>query len=636
MQRNAVQEVFIELGTRIDNEGINKLFNLLESSKLKAMGLTTAFAGLTAAIYKVIEAATKREFELEKIAKQQSKNVALVRAENSALKAMGKTIEEINKDEHLKKIYDEVVAFNKELAFPNMHDALRKIEGLETSFYKLKSALGGAVQWLNAQIIANLEAPIDRITGKLENGATWLRDNMGKFTSKIALFISDFVKGIIGIAEGIGKIFEFINGLPDAIKAIGVAIAGVLVFFQGGVLGKIITVITLIGDLMHDYDNWKSNQEKGLKLGDEGYIPTAFGDFYEIIDSDMDTREKSRKVAEKFVTMITDLLRDVSDILVENHTLSDVLSGPGSIIGEIFGGITDYIDGNPDKIGEFISQIFTTLGSALEIAGGWGSSVAGFIAQIITTAFGSGEIWEDSNLKKALNGDNGIVNGIMNAIELDAIGASPLISILGGVFGGYKTERDKAIAKIFEEKTPYDAYKNGWSASEMEKYLLENGFGGEIDAEIFAGLQDDFNTFINGALEVLVGGFTIAGDIAGNLLKQILYAIFQGDSGVANTVTSALNEISEDNVIWDSVSLAIATWIGTGDFWIGLFAGVGDLLATMENKEQLEAAAQEFVNAFNDLWYGAVVDAETGERSGLGLESFIKNIWVGSDGEGGL
>ena len=120
MSKNTLQEYVIALGAQIDNQGVTKALALMDSAKLKALGIAGAIGAATTAIYKFVEAATKREFELERLSKQQSKTVALTRAENSAMQAMGKTMDEINKDQKLKTIYKDITAFNKEIAFPNM------------------------------------------------------------------------------------------------------------------------------------------------------------------------------------------------------------------------------------------------------------------------------------------------------------------------------------------------------------------------------------------------------------------------------------------------------------------------------------------------------------------------------------
>ena len=136
---------------------------------------------------------------------------------------MGKTMAEINKDENLKKIYKDVVAFNKELQLPNMDRALTNVRNLETAFTKLKATINTAVQWINAQVLINLERPIERLTGKAGGIAEWLRDNMKNYAPKIARVLTDFARGIMGIVEVGGKVLNWLNDLPPAIKNVGIA-----------------------------------------------------------------------------------------------------------------------------------------------------------------------------------------------------------------------------------------------------------------------------------------------------------------------------------------------------------------------------------------------------------------------------
>jgi len=642
--KNPLMETVISLGAEIDNEGVNKLLRLLDNSRLKALGVSAAFAGITTGIYKLIESATKREFELERLAKKQKKTVNLVRAENEAMRAMGKTLSEIKKDDNLNKIYKDLVEFNKQLEFPNMSNALGRIRELQSGFYKLKSMVSNATQWINAQVLANLERPIDRITGKLNKGASWLRDNMSRVSTKIATFISDFAKGLVGIAETMGNIFDLVNKLPDGIKAIAVAIGGAFAMIKGGTLGRLLALVTIFGDVMHDYDNWQSNKEKGLKPGDEGYVGVAFGEFFDIgADDSLSTREKSRKVTEKLVTKISGILQDVSDYIYQNNSLTEALSGETSIIGSIFGGIVDFFTNNPDKTGQLLSRLFTAFSNAIATGGQYASEIAGSVGNIIATAFNKEDWWKDSNLSSALNGKNGLISGIFSALELSAVGASPIVSIISGAIGGLTTEKNKVIESLYKGLMGMDdsqldfAKKSGLKLSEMEEAIVKAGLSDQIVPGISQELQSDFNTAISGVIELLGLGFEVVGDTAGAVMKSIIHAIL-GDSedGVAGTIRSALGEVGPSNPIWNGISLGLASWIASGNLLVGVAAAIGEMLATTESKEELEQAAQEIANMFMTIWDGEIINEKTGERSGIGLHSFFETLLYGADGESGL
>ena len=383
MAQDVIQEYVVKLGTQIDNDGVNRLLSFFDSSKLKALGVTAAIAGLTTAIYKLVETATKREFELEKLAKQQSKTVALVRAENTALRAMGKTIEEINRDEHLKKIYKDIVEFNKSIAFPNISDSLRKIEGLEVAFYKLKSAVSTTIRWINAQVLKNLEEPIDRITKKLETAAVWIRDNMGRVSAKIGLFISDFSKGIIALGEGVGKVFEFVSKLPDGVKAVTIAIGALYAIIKSGPLGQLITAITLIGDIIHDYENYRYNIENDLHLGEEGYVGNL-NDYWGIWEKFDESGFSG--IGELFLNKLAeglenipaeDLGETVGNFVVHAFESFEALLNGGQS-GGVVGALVAVGQTLAKKFFEFLSSAFNTISDA---------EVFESVGNIVTTIF---------------------------------------------------------------------------------------------------------------------------------------------------------------------------------------------------------------------------------------------------------
>lgn len=665
-QRNVIEEYAVKLSAVVDNEGLQQLLRFLDTSKLKAIGLSAALAGVTAGIFKFIEASTAREFEMAKLAKQQHKSLELTRAENNAMKAMGKTMAEINKDENLKKIYKDVVAFNKELQMPNVGKALDNVRNLEIAFTKLKSVINSAVQWINAQVLINLERPIERLTGKAGGLANWLKDNMKKYAPRIATWLSDFAKGIMGILDVGGKVLSWLNSLPPAIKSVGTALLFVVGIIKGGTIGRILALLTLVGDVIHDADNYKWNQENedNTKVwaanNEQGYttnpndkdiitrtdkdgnkvkvpykVDVGLTDIWDIVFGDLDDKTKAEQVTSKIVDKLTTLLQGVTDEMAKAGTLDSILGGENSLIGQILGGISSYFRKNPDKVGEMISALFGAISEVVNRTGGWGAQLISDVAGIIAGIFNSGELWEDSDLKAALNGENGIVNGLMGALELNALGASPFVSILGGIFGGYKQERDKALKELFKEE------HGEYPTDDIAISALEDMYGDnpELTSKLLGSLQGDFNEFISGLLEGLAGGFKFVGQGAGYVTRCIINAMLgNSESEVASTVRSALGEIDESNPIWNGVSTGIAGWIASGNFLVGILSGLTTTLFSAENTDELKKAADEFVEFFNTLWLGAWNDPENHDkgRNGVGLKTFIDQIIYGEDGEGGI
>lgn len=654
-QGNVIEEYVVKLGTIVDNAGIQQILSFLDSSKMKALSLSAALAGATAGIFKFIEASTAHEFELAKLAKTQKKTLELTRAEDNAMKAMGKTMAEINKDKDLKAIYKDIVEFNKEMQLPDISGALDKVRNLEIAFTKLKSVINTATQYINAQLLINLERPIDRITGKTEGFVEWLKENMKNYAPKIATVLTDFVKGITGILEVGEKVLKWLNDLPVAIKAVGAAVLALIAIVKGGTIGRLLTLITLVGDVIHDADNYKWNQEnkanptvwydedgnptiKKPKENAKPYeVPIAFPDIWEIYFGEGETSQKTEDIASRLVTKLTDLFKKVADEFARSGKIAELLDGENSIIGQIFKGLGNYFREHKEEVVELVSSLFLAISEGIKSVEGMSAQLAGYVGDIIASVFGSGDIWKDSKVKEALNGQNGIINGIIGALEFDAMGASPLVSIIGGAIGGWRTERDKALQDLWRDKY------NGMSEALMPDISdLEAEFGSDpkLAKQIADNFQDSFNTTISAALEIMSSALTIAGDVSSGLIRDITTKLFTG-SEVGSAVSAAFDAIGDDNPYFEAFSSGLATWIVSGNFWAGLAVNIGTLISSGKSKDEMKKAANQIFDAIEIAWFGEI-DMEKSIRArkkifkGNGLETMLKQLWGGEDGEGGL
>ena len=659
--RNVISETVVSLQADIDNAGIDKLLGLLDVNKMKAFALSGALAAVTSGVFKFIEGITKQEYELEKLAKKQQKTIEDTRAEEMALKQMGMTLDEIEKDGALQSMYDDLVKFNKEMEMPNMQRALGNVRKLQTEFYKLKSALQNALTAIANQVLVNLEAPMDRVGGKLKSAAEWIRDNLTPIATKIGSFITAFVKGVVAIADVVGKIVGWIADMPDGIKGIALAISAVFLLLKSGPLGQILTVVTAIGDIIHDFENFQWNKNNALNPeywaadNEQGWttdasealidpetgekiayqIDTAFGDLWEIVaDETKDTRTKARDVFGKLLENITGGLQDAINTFNsgEDDGLRGWLSSALGPVGDIFGGIVDYVSNNPEQIQQFVSSLFSAIASALKKVGEIGVDITGSVAELVASIFGGVEwesVWANSDVNKFLQKDNAFATGLATAVETALVGGDFITSIITGAISGYQEAKENALRALYEADTGLDA--SDILYTDLEEMYKDDD---RVASQLAEGLQSDFNDMINGVLEILTAGITIVGDVSSGLLKKILLGIF----GSKGTVADALGAVSEDNPIFKSLSTGIATWIASGDFWIGLVGAIVQMINSTETVEELEKAADEMVEMFVTLWDGAWIDEadHSKGRNGRGLHTFLKRIWEGEDGEGGI
>lgn len=653
-------EYMVSLTANIDNQGIGQILSILDTLGSRGVKLTATLTGATTAIYKLVESATKEEFRLKELAKTQKKTTEEIRASETALKKMGMTLNDIKKDASLKAIYDDLKKFNKEMEMPNMENALKNVRNLQASFWKMGSAIEYLVQQIGQRVLINLEAPIKRITKNFNSVAEWLKKNLNNVATKIGQYITAFAKGVIGIVEGFQKITDLVDRLPASVKGIGGAILAVIALLKSGPIGQILALVSIIGDTIHDFENYQWNQQnlKNPQWWDDGkggytdkYYEGAtpyqirtgpLTPVWEILMTDADDKTKATQIWEKVFSGLEEALKNVINKLNGNDLgLKEWLTGENSPISNALDGIKAWFEdeNNAERFRDFIQSLALGIASLLKKAGEIGLDITASVADFIGTLFG-GVDWKDSKINAALSGDNGIAVGLTAAIETALLGGNFLTSVIAGVLGGYQTEREKAIKSLYEKDHPGEII-------DWDKILytdLEKDYGADprLAGMLSEGLQDSFNKTIGGVMELLVGGLKFVGDTAGKLtkglLKSILMALGQTDE---STAQQALDEIGDKNVIWNGLSTAIATWFAGGNFFTGLITGISSMLAgiTDENGNfdwsQLEESAKEFWDFILTIWEGPMKEDGSG-RTGDGLGSLFRKLWEGEDGSGGI
>lgn len=327
-----LQELVISLGVKADWSDMNKVLSYLNSSTVKTAALGKGLVNAGKAMYNFIKTNVQAEQSFASLARTQNKSLETVRAEQNALKAMGKTMSEVSKDPALKTIYNDIVKVNKSLALPDMKGAMAMISQLQGAFYQLKSVISYATQWINYHILANLQEPIQRITDYLKKISDFIRNDINGFSSKIASYMTAFSKGLLGIVELGVKIVEWVEKLPSGIKAAGTAIVGVFALLKSGPLGQLLAVITAVGGLIDDYENyqWNKNAPEGEK------VDVAFGGIWELLDSD--DPDKLSKIVDKIGTALGDGIKGMSlDLTTWVEENKDTIIQAGTKAAEFLG-----------------------------------------------------------------------------------------------------------------------------------------------------------------------------------------------------------------------------------------------------------------------------------------------------------
>lgn len=594
---NVLQETVVKLGTVVDNQGIDQILKFLTNSRFKALSLTAAFTGLTSAVYTFVKSSANNMRTLDELSKKQGKSLETVRASENALKAMGKTLNEVNKSVDLQKTYNDLVKINKELALPDTKRTLENINNLRASFWKMKDVANYAIDLIGAKVLAGLEAPIKRITENFEKIANWLKNNLNNVATKISSFVIAFSKGLIGIAETLTTIIGFVNNLNPGIRKLGTAILFVWGIIRSGPLGQLIAAVTLIGDMIHDFENFKWNQSKGItnELAAElynnpeyfngGYITEAGKNFVKskvpgISDADLnnvvnvgvsnvwsklfnengelDFASAAKEAVAALTKALNDFLTGEGQINIADIFKFDSKEGEQGLIGKIANWITENQD-DLSELGEaFIGaitrgvQAITSTGSAA-FSGLWEALTGAPVPDSIKT------------------GDNSIANSLVGGLILKFTGHDTATSILGALLTGISQYAGgKDLEKDFEE------------------------FGGQI----LTGLQNSFknlHTFAAPVLDTLLGA--IFGDM--------------NEVTDSNGNTKKISEAVAYGPFGEAILNGIGIGIATGSTGWGIVGVIGTVIKDAVSDQQKMAQLKEDVK----LLGGKVVDFLFGEET---------------------
>jgi len=646
MANKGPAEYIIKLGTDIDNRGLNQIMDFFNTFRKSSLGATAAIVGATTALYKFIETTTKQEFELKKLAKTQGISIEQATKQKAVLDAMGKTLEEVRKDDKLNKTYQELTKINKELELPSASGTIKKIEDLRQSFWQFKSAVGLTVTAIGRQLLINLEAPIRRITGGMNKISEWVRTNLNNISVRVTSVLTAFAKGIVGIAETFGKIFKWINQLPSGIKAIAGAIGVVALALTAGPIGKILTAITAIGTLIHDYENyqwnkqneketkfWAADNEKGWTKDKSKAITDASGNpiAYKV---PLFLEPAWEGYEENGILGVADALGNKLMEGIGNFDAKDAGENFGKFIVEIFDKITATVQdaasgksvggilGAGIKLGE---KIFEFLGTAIKTIAPTGAEIGAFVNSIFTQvglflssgAGGMGTI-PGTLLEGALTVASGILDFIIAGLnELtkvdDKTKKTGIETFVVGLFDFLKTAISELGTKITGGEDGFD----------LETTL--SGIGeriGDIIGSLIVISTDFLGTFVNEALKWLSDGENLKKltDIGTKILSAIL-------KGLTN--------------IWDAIMRKLF-----GDRWVG--AGerretvsdvadkfvdpeTGEVLTTVEGESGQEYTLQGAMDYASENTRAAEV--EFGIRNATDIEAYRKGFYksIGAD-----
>jgi len=313
-----LQEYLVSLGVKLDEKGMTKMEGFLKGSKMGFLALTGIMVTAATVATKWVKQINETELAYAKQAKTQHKSIETIRASENALKAMGKTKQEIAKDKSLKIVYDDLVKMNKAMALPDGSRGLSFVRSIRDEFLKFKSTVQYAMQWVNYHIISKLEGPLTRIRDTMKTWREKLTAEMPLWTSKIADGIAVFIRLLETAVRFGGEVIKFIQRLPDEVKIMGGAVIGLWKIIRAGPLGWLLGGLTALLLLLDDFYAFKSGEKSALSGLWEGL--------------------EDGTVGEKLSIAVENGINELTKWIGEHE---EEIAGVGKILGDIIAGALD-------------------------------------------------------------------------------------------------------------------------------------------------------------------------------------------------------------------------------------------------------------------------------------------------------
>lgn len=565
---STLQEYLVSLGAEVDEKGIAKVHRALSTTKQAALGVMTALVGVVSVIAQTSVRLVETSQKYEQMARAQKKSTEEIRAQETALKVMGKTLKEVQADKVLNAQYEALLKVGKGMALPEASGGMLVLRGIIDTIEELKVKGTYALQWINHYLLNKLYLPLSRLWDGLRNFSMKLSANFPSWMERIAAGISYVVRLVGAGVEGVADLVGWIGKLPDGIKAVGAAIGVAFGASKLGPVGMTIAAITGLLLLLEDFYTWKN-----------GTGPSHLGDFWQSIS---DGTLLSPEGVQAFLDRLDEVFGSVTE------KVGQFLDIGTDITGKIMGGINSFdAEASGKTLGDFVSKI---VGGILDVINGnvqfynFAESVlhlvttlCGKVASTLGTFLSSAE-WGQM-LESALDAGSAFINGVF--------------ALLLGKEGAEGTEAQQGLVDSI--------------VGVLQSVV--DGLGDGLKKISFAGLGEKAGAFITGIFEKIGSFFKKEGEADAPIMQMIgsgIDVIKSAFVGIVDFLSSALSSI-EFSDVGDSINNALITvvkWVkyafnqalgvilGDGekdglagkilDFIRGALRGIGELVGMLD------------------------------------------------------
>ena len=359
---NPIKEYLVSIGLDLNKtklqqtqKGIKDTTNLIDKMKQASdflkrglNGLTLSMLGLAGASAKLVTSLAKQDQKFETLAQKMFVSRQSVYEYQSAVKALGVTIDEIQFNPTLMKQYKELVSDSRKMFVGKEYQgAMTTIRSFLFEFVRLKQESMYLLQWIGFSIIKNLQIPLEKARLTLQGLNDFIVKNMSKIgdtIGKMIFNVKNFSKSIMDFFGGIIKeVQQFWSSLPPWAKKfiMGTGVIGAIFI---GMQNPIIFVSALISGILLLIDDFQKHiNGKKAQFGEFWnklieWIKNTKKTIYEWKDNSVKWIENFVEECRKKIPELKTLWENVSKWISENGAKS-----VNSIIN-LIGTLEDFFD----------------------------------------------------------------------------------------------------------------------------------------------------------------------------------------------------------------------------------------------------------------------------------------------------
>lgn len=565
-------------------------------------------------------------------AKATKKSYEEARAYNTALAAMGKTADEIAKNDSLKKTFTDLQAIGAEMALPETAQGLTGINSLKDGLLQLKFVGSYAMQWLMYKIQTVAEGPLTQVRDMVTSIKDWFAGNIEKVAEGVANAFGNVVQLFMSLITAVKAVVGWIGELPPAIKIAGAVILTVIAMVKSK-FALITVIVTAILLLIDDFVTY-------MQGGD-----SLFGGFW---GKCIEWIEKIQPAIDTLIGWLNDFCvfagEVISGVITWVQNLWNKLNENGAIadLTEAFSIAFENIKTVVGIVTDAISSLFSTTedgeAGSVSVWESIGDAISGLIAIFSKVRLADEELMQKilsiEGLKETIQGLVDAIWGIISgAIELISGIINSIVQLLNGDFVGAWETIKSAVTDAWESiKSGAESLWEGLSTlfapvAEFFTGLFTSAATGIEDAfsaigTFFQGIWDGISTTFNTVVDFFSGIFTDASSAVTGAFDGVV-SFFTGIwDGITGAFSSALD-------FFTGIAGSILSGITSGFESVGSWF-TDNVWTPITNVFSIDGIVSFFKGVATNIWDGLTGGLE--EKVGSVTETvkgFFSNVWDG-------